>query len=221
MVAILHLLRIVHPNCWKSLTFSSSEFPPLSSAPAWTGLRCLLTFRVILICSIDIPDILKGPFYCWFEALSSEQVNEAHKVIYETIEEEGPFDGVIAFSQGASVILSMLLHREIHHPHDTPPFKFALFFCSIAVISPDSTFNEKYIEKYSRYYRGELSAADFDADDDSDDDPERDDAGEAKARSSARNEPVSRPKKAPKHRIQLALRHNRRALVDETRGPAS
>ncbi|PYI30057.1 hypothetical protein BP00DRAFT_426927 [Aspergillus indologenus CBS 114.80] len=71
----------------------------------------------------------------------------------DVIEAEGPFDGVIGFSQGASLALSILYHHEISHPSRPPPFRFAVFFCAVLSISPDPMFNKDLISKYARYYK--------------------------------------------------------------------
>jgi len=54
-------------------------------------------------------------------------VSQAHQLVQDTIDDEGPFDGIIAFSQGASAIISFLLHHKIHQPRQPLPFKLALF----------------------------------------------------------------------------------------------
>ncbi len=83
----------------------------------------------------------------------SRQCNESHELISDTIEDEGPFDGVIGFSQGAAVAVSMLLHHEIHNRGKPPPFKFGIFFCSIPVISPDPNYISEEIQKFLPYIR--------------------------------------------------------------------
>ncbi|KIA75493.1 hypothetical protein HK57_00042 [Aspergillus ustus] len=95
---------------------------------------------------------MSGPFYNWYDGLSSSQVREAHELVTDVIEDEGPFDGVIGFSQGASLAISMLYHHEICHPNRPPPFRFAIFFCAVLSISPDAMFNSDVIRKYARYY---------------------------------------------------------------------
>lgn len=160
---------------------------------------------------IGLPDTVKGPFYCWYQGLSSEQCSEAHKVISETIAEDGPFEGVIAFSQGAATILSLLLHHDIHQPSHPPPFRFAVLFCPIVVISPDPKFNAEHVVRYSRYYKDKHAGDGID-----DDTAEGIDEAEAEAVKGGRSDgSVSRPKGAPKHRALLLLRGKREALVEE------
>ncbi|KAL4744095.1 serine hydrolase-domain-containing protein [Aspergillus similis] len=100
----------------------------------------------------EIPPNMPGPFYNWYDGLSSSQVRDAHDFVKDVVEDEGPFDGVIGFSQGASLALPILYHHEICHPDRPPPFRFAIFFCAVLSISPDPMFNADIITKYSRYY---------------------------------------------------------------------
>ena len=47
----------------------------------------------------------------------------------EYIEENGPYDGVINFSQGGALVSSLLLYHQAETPHLPPPFKVAIFIC--------------------------------------------------------------------------------------------
>ena len=158
-----------------------------------------------------LPDTVKGPFHCWYQGLSSEQCSEAHRVIRETIAEDGPFEGVIAFSQGAATILSLLLHHDIHQPSHPPPFRFAVLFCPIVVISPDPKFNAEHVVRYSRYYKAKHTGDLIE-----DDTAEGIDEAEAEAVEGKRPDgPAAKPKGAPKHRALLLLRGKREALAEE------
>ena len=44
------------------------------------------------------------------------------------MEEEGPFDGIIGFSQGAALAATYLLRFSQEKPHEPLPFKCAIFF---------------------------------------------------------------------------------------------
>lgn len=162
----------------------------------------------------ELPAIVKGPFYCWYEGLSSAQVKSAHDFILDTIEEEGPFDGVMGFSQGASLALSMLYHHEVYQPHQPPPFRFAVFFCSILSISPDAQFNADIIKKYSRYFKG------LDRPGRNDDDISSEEEGEnvkAEVENSALDK-TSKFKSAPKRRAKLLLPGQKKAVVNDMVG---
>lgn len=48
------------------------------------------------------------------------------------VDEEGPFDGVMCFSLGATVAASFMIHRLRKNPHKEllqPTFRCAIFFC--------------------------------------------------------------------------------------------
>ncbi|OIW35581.1 hypothetical protein CONLIGDRAFT_690178 [Coniochaeta ligniaria NRRL 30616] len=162
----------------------------------------------------DLPDWVKGPFYCWYNGLSTPECKEAHKVVAATIADEGPFDGVIGFSQGASLALSFMMDHEISCPNQAVPFKFGIFFCSNAVISPDIKFNADMVPKYAKYYRTGESIPDVDSDDD-----ENGDGNTKNMNGMPTQEKHSRPRKsAPKHRAMLFLPGQKQALVDELVG---
>lgn len=65
------------------------------------------------------------PYLAWWTACFSEDINAALEYLEEIIEEEGPFDGVLAFSQGCSVAAA-LTKRHANNVQD-PPFRFAVF----------------------------------------------------------------------------------------------
>ncbi|KAI9832017.1 MAG: hypothetical protein M1819_004561 [Sarea resinae] len=58
-------------------------------------------------------------------------VAEAHALIHAIIADDGPFDGVLGFSQGAALAASILLHHARECPLEPPYalFRFAVFVC--------------------------------------------------------------------------------------------
>ena len=48
---------------------------------------------------LDIGDIYPGPYYCFFDAYTPEHMNDAIEHVREIVEEDGPYDAIIAFSQ--------------------------------------------------------------------------------------------------------------------------
>jgi len=70
-----------------------------------------------------------GPYYCFYELPTPDQVQEAYDFVTETIEEEGPFDGIIGFSQGGALASSYILN-DLSSPKPQNPFKCAIFFCA-------------------------------------------------------------------------------------------
>ncbi|KAN0081814.1 Serine hydrolase FSH [Elaphomyces granulatus] len=84
-----------------------------------------------------IKEFYPGPYYTYFEVPTKCQVQEALELLEEFIEDEGPFDGVIAFSNGAAVAASYLL-QDSKRPSPQHPFKCAVFFCASLPFDLDS-----------------------------------------------------------------------------------
>jgi hypothetical protein len=135
-----------------------------------------------------IPSMMPGPFYCWYTRVEPEHIQTAHELVHEIIEEEGPFDGVIAFSQGAALALSLLMHQELNNPGDRPLFSFAALFSCPIVLSPDTKLNlERLRDATSNLEPDETIKS------------------------------AMPTKEAPKHRFSLLLTENQRALAQEYR----
>ncbi|KAG8157921.1 hypothetical protein KVR01_012193 [Diaporthe batatas] len=77
---------------------------------------------------------------------SPESYSKALHDLENFLEEEGPFDGVMAFSQGAGLAASLLAHhsrRSARQAHMKPTFRFAVFFCGGV---PGDVFGAKGVE---------------------------------------------------------------------------
>lgn len=72
--------------------------------------------------------LFSGPYLCWYDTPTTAKVARAHREVLDFVQTNGPFDGVIGFSQGAAVAASILLHQELDQI--APSFGFALFICS-------------------------------------------------------------------------------------------
>ncbi|KAK1977918.1 serine hydrolase FSH [Colletotrichum cereale] len=94
---------------------------------------------------------VNGPFYSFTEGYSPDEIQAAHNEIAATVAELGPFDGIVGFSQGASLALSYIYHQQVNG--EEPDFKFAVFFSSIVPFSTDSTYCEREIEELCSYRR--------------------------------------------------------------------
>ena len=64
---------------------------------------------------------------------------DAMDYLYGIMEEEGPFDGIIGYSEGATVAATIILHeqRRFETEGRIPTFKCALFFAGWPPMSPD------------------------------------------------------------------------------------
>lgn len=85
--------------------------------------------------------MLWSPYYTWCSLspdstlVDFKSATEALDFVQTVIEEDGPFDGIMGFSQGATVALALLLRHAAENPLD-PPYalcKFAIFFNCIGI----------------------------------------------------------------------------------------
>ncbi|KAJ6030991.1 DUF341 domain protein [Penicillium herquei] len=73
-----------------------------------------------------------GPFLSYYDWNSATSIHTAYQLIEELIEEQGPFDGIMGFSQGGSLAASFLLHHATTYPSQPVEllFRFAIIICS-------------------------------------------------------------------------------------------
>ena len=70
---------------------------------------------------------------------SNESVQGALDYLYAIMEEDGPFDGIIGYSEGATVAATLILHeqRRFEIEGREPMFKCALFFAGWPPMDPE------------------------------------------------------------------------------------
>lgn len=86
--------------------------------------------------SPDIKTIYPPPYLAYYPIAYSHLVESAQAYIHEIIEDEGPFDGVMGFSQGGALAASLILeHNKTNPGHDL--FKFAIFVCATLPFNVD------------------------------------------------------------------------------------
>ncbi|KAK1702954.1 serine hydrolase FSH [Colletotrichum lupini] len=78
----------------------------------------------------DIAKVYPGPYLCWYRTPTTESVTAAHRHVKSIMAEKGPFDGIMGFSQGAAVAVSMILRHQLETPSTPPLFKFAILIGS-------------------------------------------------------------------------------------------
>lgn len=79
----------------------------------------------------------------FYAGCRSEDVRLAQDLLEETLAaEEIPFDGVIGFSQGASLAISYVLQQQILKPDQMPPFRVGIFFAPGFILSPDPDYHK-------------------------------------------------------------------------------
>lgn len=105
-------------------------------------------------------DAIEGPFYSHTAGYTPAELGDAAESITSYIEDLGPFDGVIGFSQGAAQALSYIHQHQVEQNFlgesqgdnlrgDSPPFKFAVCFSSTVPISRDRRCYEEILHGLS------------------------------------------------------------------------
>ncbi|KAK8879253.1 Dihydrofolate reductase [Apiospora arundinis] len=112
-----------------------------------------------------VEEVFSGPFYCYYEKASQGRLHQAFDLIYELIEDEGPFDGIFGFSQGGALASSFLLHHRKTNPYEPDPFNLAVFTCASLPFDPQcNTRADKYITLISPQ-SGAVSVRDWNSED--------------------------------------------------------
>lgn len=91
-----------------------------------------LWMRYSLTSYPEIAEMYPPPHRCFHGAFpDGNEVRESHRFLYDIIDDEGPFEGVLGFSQGAGVAASLLFEQAMQPDPERPEplFKFAVFIC--------------------------------------------------------------------------------------------
>ncbi|KAL2023971.1 hypothetical protein VTK56DRAFT_206 [Thermocarpiscus australiensis] len=67
--------------------------------------------------------------YTWWPKPTINAIRGAHKWVADYMDEHGPYDAVMGFSQGCSLVSSFLLYHARETPDEPLPFKAAVFIC--------------------------------------------------------------------------------------------
>ncbi|KAJ5946061.1 hypothetical protein N7454_002900 [Penicillium verhagenii] len=79
----------------------------------------------------ELEGVVDGPFYNHYDRDRSPgaTVAEAIEHTNRIIAEQGPFDAVLGFSQGAALAAAMIIHHAKSKPSAPPLFRVAVFLC--------------------------------------------------------------------------------------------
>jgi len=83
-------------------------------------------YRALAKLLTEIKSYFPGPYLCYYNLPNHDLVKQAKTYIEEIIEEEGPFDGVVGFSQGAALAASIMLEHAKTNPLNDI-FKLGIF----------------------------------------------------------------------------------------------
>lgn len=83
-----------------------------------------------------VEGFFEGPFFSYYKwprtfQDDEQSIMEAYEMLFEIIEEEGPFDGVLGFSHGGALATGFIAHHVKHRPYEPAPFRCAVFFNSM------------------------------------------------------------------------------------------
>jgi hypothetical protein len=73
------------------------------------------------------------------DGFHNESAQEALEYLYRIMDEKGPFDGIIGYSEGATVAATLILHeqRRFETQGIPPMFKCGLFFAGWPPMNPE------------------------------------------------------------------------------------
>lgn len=81
--------------------------------------------------SLHTTDFADSKLWGYFNLLDPPDVLETEREVLQLIEEDGPFDGILGYSQGGTLAAQVLIRHYVENPMATAgemPFKFAIFF---------------------------------------------------------------------------------------------
>lgn len=90
-------------------------------------------------------DYIPGRHLAYWDAWDAPGIEASFELMEETLAEQGPFDGVLAYSQGGAFVLGYLLQHLIDRPNEPLPFKFAVFLGTAAALSSDPDYKTEEI----------------------------------------------------------------------------
>jgi hypothetical protein len=117
-----------------------------------------------------VAEVFPGPYFVWHKDYDPRSVEKVHEYLQSVLEEDGPYDGIIGFSEGAALVASYLLAREyratlgevIDDPeHD---IKLAVFFNGVKPYSPSEQIGhnathefQTELRRHSLFLKGQIA----------------------------------------------------------------
>lgn len=77
----------------------------------------------------DVVPFYSAPYYTFWQGSSVPAIKAALERLQAKLDRDGPYNGVLCFSQGCSLVASYLLYHERTRPNTPPPFRLAVFIC--------------------------------------------------------------------------------------------
>ncbi|KAF1912821.1 serine hydrolase FSH [Ampelomyces quisqualis] len=79
---------------------------------------------------LETPELTMRELMTYGVAKTDDSARETLNYLYQLLETEGPFDGIVGYSEGATIAGTLLLHEQMREKEEgrTPMLKCALFF---------------------------------------------------------------------------------------------
>ena len=79
---------------------------------------------------LETPEMTMRELMTYGVAKTNDSAQKTLEFLYEVMEKEGPFDGIVGYSEGATIAGTLLLHEQMRDHDDgrIPVLKCALFF---------------------------------------------------------------------------------------------
>jgi len=106
-----------------------------------------------------IGEVFSGPYFVWHEKYDPQSVEKVHDFIDTILEEDGPYDGIIGFSEGAALAASYLLAKEYRASlgdvavDPEKEIKLAILFNSVKPYSPSEQIGHDAAAEFQRELR--------------------------------------------------------------------
>jgi hypothetical protein len=103
-------------------------------------ISCVHQLRMLTHTSLrfeGIESVFSGPYFCFTHRFDPESVGASYALLEKAIFENGPFDGVLGFSQGAATIVGYLIEQATAYPDEPLPFQF-MILCSPTIPLSDN-----------------------------------------------------------------------------------
>ncbi|KAJ5729599.1 uncharacterized protein N7483_004107 [Penicillium malachiteum] len=101
------------------------------------------------------------PYFTWSTELDPTSIRGSCDLVKKAFEEQGPFDGVLGYSLGATVIISYLLEQITRYPQEPLPIKFGFFCAPVPIITGDVAYSESVYGSLSPEDLQRLRSADL------------------------------------------------------------
>ena len=97
-----------------------------------------------------VQKMFKGPFFSWYfineETKECTKIQESIKYAIEYVNKNGPYDGILGFSQGTVIARILLKRDEFKSPMEELKHRFKFGIIISGILNPEM----KYIEPYTK-----------------------------------------------------------------------